>query len=120
MKKKTIYKTPGYIYIVFNRLTPGFVKVGKTKNLKQRLSSLNTGSPVKFNLLYAEHLDYCDYIERFVHDTMDFRVSKRKEWYEYNHKIAMSRTDLIGEIKIQIELAKVFLAGLPKKSSVND
>jgi T5orf172 domain len=115
MKKKTIYKTPGYIYIVFNRLTPGFIKVGKTKNLKQRLASLNTGSPIKFNLLYAEHFEYCDFIERYIHDTMDFRVSRRKEWYEYNHKIAMSRTDLVGEIKECIEFAKTILAILPRK-----
>ena len=74
----------GYIYIIENDAfeTP-VVKIGKAKNLHQRISTLNTGVPLPFTCYKASLVDDMNRVERLLHDT--FYTAKkhwRGEFYE--------------------------------------
>ena len=74
----------------------GLYKIGKTKNLKSRLSSLNTSNPDRVNdrlkaLMVIKTYD-CDSMEKMIHAHLDeYRHSDSKEWFkiDYNKLLAI-------------------------------
>lgn len=74
----------------------GLYKIGKTKNLKSRLSSLNTSNPDRVNdrlkaLMVIKTYD-CDSMEKMIHTHLDsYRHSDSKEWFkiDYNKLLAI-------------------------------
>jgi hypothetical protein len=74
----------GYIYIIENEAfeTP-VVKIGKAKNLSQRINNLNTGVPLPFTCYKASLVEDMNKAERLLHET--FNPAKkhwRGEFYE--------------------------------------
>mgnify|MGYP000078235406 CR=1 FL=1 len=65
-------------------------KIGKTKNLKSRLSSLNTSNPDRVNdrlkaLMVIKTYD-CDSMEKMIHAHLDeYRHSDSKEWFKIDY-----------------------------------
>lgn len=48
----------GIVYVLTNAAFDGYVKIGKTTNLEQRLRSLdNTSVPLPFRCVYAVEVD---------------------------------------------------------------
>jgi len=72
------------IYILINEAMPGYVKIGKTNNLEQRVRSLDTTSvPLPFECFYACTVEDADFVERQLHDTfLDHRVRSSREFFE--------------------------------------
>jgi hypothetical protein len=72
------------IYILINEAMPGYVKVGKTINLEQRIRSLDTtGVPLPFECFYAATVTDMDFVEKKLHGAFaDHRVRSNREWFE--------------------------------------
>ena len=72
------------VYILINEAMPGYVKIGQTTNLEQRIRSLDTTSvPLPFECFYACTVQDADFVERQVHDTFsDRRVRSSREFFE--------------------------------------
>lgn len=72
------------IYILINEAMPGYVKIGKTKDLEQRIRSLDTtGVPLPFECFYActvkdSALVECQLLDAFL----DHRVRSSREFFE--------------------------------------
>lgn len=72
------------IYILVNEAMPGYVKIGRTTNLNQRLKSLyRTQVPLPFEVFYACTVEDGTEVERWLFDIFDDRrVSKDREFFE--------------------------------------
>lgn len=72
-----------YIYFVLSE-DSGLVKIGKTKSIKQRFSSLQTMSPVPLRLIgcFRAH----DALERILHERFE-RYRCHGEWFKLNDEM---------------------------------
>lgn len=77
-------KTNEIIYILINEAMPGYVKIGRTINLEQRIRSLDTTSvPLPFECFYACTVEDADFVEKQLHDAfLDHRVRSSREFFE--------------------------------------
>lgn len=73
----------GIIYVLTNEAMPNYIKIGKTKDLKKRLSSLNnTSVPEPFEVFYASLVNNVDFVERQIHLAFsDKRTAKNREFF---------------------------------------
>ena len=74
----SIHKESGYVYII----TDGeAVKIGQTKNLKSRISSIQTGNPRQIKVLQTIKVQDMDSVEQSIHyHYRDYH--KRDEWFD--------------------------------------
>ena len=74
----------GIVYVLINEAFDGYVKIGKTINLEQRLKQLdNTSVPLPFRCVYAVKVSDMDAIERLAHKAFaDHRVRSNREFFE--------------------------------------
>ena len=81
---------------------PGYVKIGRTTNLNQRLKSLyRTQVPLPFEVFYACTVENGTDIERWLFDIFDDRrVSKGREFFEVapERVVAALRAKAIKEV----------------------
>lgn len=72
------------IYILVNAAMPGYVKIGKTNNLEQRMRQLyRTPVPLPFECFYACRVENAEKVEKWLFDIFDDRrVSKEREFFE--------------------------------------
>lgn len=84
--------TKGTIYVLTNPSMPGYVKIGKTKNLEQRLKTLdNTSVPVPFKCAYAAEVDDYHEVEKLLHDAFaDARSRSTREFFEIDEQRVIS------------------------------
>ncbi|MYE54758.1 MAG: GIY-YIG nuclease family protein [Chloroflexi bacterium] len=70
VEEQPIETGEGYIYIIENEAfeTP-VVKIGKAKNLSQRINTLNTGVPLPFTCPKASKVEDMSFVEKFLHQT---------------------------------------------------
>lgn len=74
----------------------GLIKIGKTKNMKARLSMLQTGSSSKLKLIHVFDED----IEKALH--LKFKSSRKKgEWFDVNphHVISFAKKLTTNEVR---------------------
>lgn len=84
---------PGYLYIVTNPSHEGWVKIGVTEDIKNRLHVYQTGDPKRNYKMefYIFHPDAYS-AEKKIKETMHFFAkSQRNEWYEVDLQIAIVR-----------------------------
>ncbi len=79
-----------YVYVAINNAMPGLVKIGYTKNVKQRMEQLSqpTGVPGKFECYFCRSVEHCQTVEQGLHsifhahrdqnDKEFFRIDKEK------------------------------------------
>jgi len=74
----------GTIYILKNEAMPGYVKVGKTVSLKDRMISLDTtGVPLPFECYYARRVSDPAFVESHLHSAFsEFRARKSREFFK--------------------------------------
>ncbi|MFA5831402.1 MAG: GIY-YIG nuclease family protein [Candidatus Paceibacterota bacterium] len=84
------------IYILTNEAMPGYVKIGMTTNLEQRIRSLDTTSvPLPFECYYACTVKDAQFVERQLHDAfLDHRVRSSREFFEISPDRAVSALKL--------------------------
>lgn len=72
------------IYILINEAMPGYVKIGRTNNLEQRIRSLDTTSvPLPFECFYACTVQDSNFVEHQLHDAfLNHRVRSNREFFE--------------------------------------
>ncbi|MBI1803585.1 MAG: GIY-YIG nuclease family protein [Ignavibacteriae bacterium] len=72
------------IYIVTNEAMPGYVKIGRTTNLEDRIRSLDTTSvPLPFECFFACTVKDAAFVEHQLHDAfLDHRVRSSREFFE--------------------------------------
>ena len=90
--------TKGIIYILTNLAMDGYVKIGKTTDLEQRIKDLdNTSVPLPFHCAYAAEVDNYDEIEKLMFDAFgDVRTRKRREFFEIDEERAIAALKLTG------------------------
>lgn len=95
--KSRCYSMP-IVYILTNPAFDGFVKIGKTVNLAQRLRSLdNTSIPLPFRCEYAARVKDADAAERLLHHAFgDRRVRDGREFFEVDPVRVISALKLAG------------------------
>ena len=71
------------VYVMTNEAMPGYVKIGKTKNLEQRIKDLDkTNVPLPFECFYACTVEDMDFVETQIHDAFaDRRVRSNREFF---------------------------------------
>ncbi len=86
------------VYCLTNPAMPGYVKIGTTKNLTQRLGQLdNTSTPLPFECIYAVEVDDPSRIEHLLHDTFaDVRTRRTREFFEVSPERVISAMQLTG------------------------
>lgn len=84
------------IYILINEAMPGYVKIGKTNNLEQRIRSLdNTSVPLPFECFYACKVKDAEFVERQLLDAfLDHRVRSSREFFEISPERAVAALKL--------------------------
>ena len=94
----------GYIYVLFNPLMTGLVKVGKTtRDPEERAAELSssTGVPAPFIVAYQREVNDCTRAEDFVHSyltNLGCRVNNNREFF---------RASLTTAIDAVLEYCKV-------------
>lgn len=84
------------IYILINESMPGYVKIGRTNNLEQRIRSLDTTSvPLPFECFYAAIVKNSQDVEKLIHDAfLDHRVRSSREFFEISPERAVAALKL--------------------------
>ena len=84
------------VYILINEAMPGYVKIGKTTNLEQRIRELDTTSvPLPFECFYACTVKNAAFVERQLHDAfLDRRVRSSREFFEISPERAVAALKL--------------------------
>lgn len=74
----------GIVYVLTNPAFDGYVKIGKTTNLQQRLRSLdNTSVPLPFRCIFAVEVDDEHETESLLHKVFaDHRTRSTREFFE--------------------------------------
>jgi len=72
------------VYVLINEAMDGYVKIGRTSNLEQRMRSLdNTSIPLPFECFYAARVQDSAFVESQLHEAFsDRRVRKNREFFE--------------------------------------
>lgn len=73
----------GIVYVLENPAMPGYIKLGKTENLRQRMQSLfETSVPVPFTCYYAARVAEPDKVEKSLFEAFgDQRAHPRREFF---------------------------------------
>ncbi|MFA7151505.1 MAG: GIY-YIG nuclease family protein [Candidatus Paceibacterota bacterium] len=85
-------KGRGIIYVLVNDAMPGYVKIGITRNIEERIRSLdNTNMPLPFSCFFAAEIERADFVERQIHDAFgDHRVRSNREFFRLSPERAVS------------------------------
>lgn len=89
----------GFLYIVTNPSHPGFVKVGVTQNISERLRTYQTSDPARaYKMEFHLYHPNAYKAEQELKETMKmFAKSRKNEWYEVSIPMAISRLEEILE-----------------------
>lgn len=85
----------GYLYIITNPAFPGWVKVGTTWDLDDRLHVYQTGDPLRqYQLEYSLcHPQFREAENKIKEAIKPFALEIRGEWYRIDLAMAKSRLD---------------------------
>ncbi len=88
--------TKGIIYILTNPSMSGYVKIGKTSNLENRLKQLdNTSVALPFQCVYASEVADYEVAEKLLHDAFsDTRSRSTREFFEIDEQRVISALQL--------------------------
>lgn len=94
--------TEGVVYVLINDAFDGYLKIGKTINLEQRLKQLdNTSVPLPFRCVYAVKVPDMDTIERLAHGAFaDHRTRSNREFFEVDPSRVISALKMSGGVEV--------------------
>lgn len=83
----------GYVYILFNPLMDGIVKIGSTTQSSEKRAiqiSKGTGVPVAYQVVYEEHVSDCRAVEQRLHQIfVAYRINPNREFFRIPLKEAI-------------------------------
>ncbi len=84
------------VYILINQAMPGFIKIGRTGNLEQRIRSLDTTSiPLPFECFFAARVQNATFVENKLHDAFgDHRIRASREFFKLSPERAVAALQL--------------------------
>ena len=84
LRRMHIMSSNKIVYVLINPAMPGYVKIGRTTDIKQRLLGLdNTSMPLPFECFYASLVRDDIFVEKQLHKTFeDNRTRKNREFFE--------------------------------------
>lgn len=90
--------TKGVVYVLSNPAMDGYIKIGKTTNLEQRLKQLdNTSTPLPFRCIFAIEVEDMDQVERLAHQAFKRdRVRSNREFFEIDEEQAVAALKMTG------------------------
>lgn len=99
----------GFVYIFTNPSMPNYVKIGQTKNIRNRLRELDTtGVPVQFEPYFTIKTSKYKVLEKVIHRELDkltdTRARSNREFFEIDPDIAR---DLLLNISQLIDDAEI-------------
>ena len=88
----------GIVYVLTNPAMPGYVKIGKTRNLPSRLKNLDkTNLPLPFKCVYAIEVGHYDRIEQLAHLAFSHARSRStREFFEIDEQQVISALMISG------------------------
>ena len=88
----------GIVYVLTNPAMPDIVKIGKTKDINQRLTTLyTTGVPLPFKCIYAKEVADMDFAEEKLHAGLGSRrVNEKREFFKIQEDELIHLFDLIS------------------------
>ena len=125
----------GYVYIFTNEsFREGWVKIGKTKNIKKRLTQLdNTSCPLPFDVYATLKTNRYDDAEDFVHDfishfNQSLRIRPNREYFKVDpeealdilYKVKKLMNEPGAEIVVYDEKGKKHIKQLEKKHGCHE
>ena len=103
----------GIVYILTHPAMDGYVKIGRTDNLPDRLRSLfNTSVPAPFNCYFAAKVSDMEAVEQSIHEVFgDRRVHPRREFFTADpHRVRVALQ--------MVALEEVNASGIPEQDDV--
>jgi len=82
--------TSGYVYAMGNAAWPEWIKIGKAVDAEDRLSSYQTGSPLRdYTLVHYAYSDDRNVAERQAHELAGKLGDKLNEWFKISNEDAV-------------------------------
>ena len=87
------------VYVLTNDAMPGYVKIGITDNLTQRMSSLySTSVPLPFKCYYAAEVEDAEKVEEALFRGFgDFRANTKREFLQISPNRIQSIIELVAQ-----------------------
>lgn len=76
-----------YVYVISGK--QGYVKIGRSYRLEERLRELQRTSPIDISLIYKFETQSADKLERLVHEDLS-EHRKHGEWFDVSHQDAIA------------------------------
>ena len=92
------------VYVLANPSFPDFIKIGRCKNIDQRLSSLssNTALPLPFQCVFACTVDDPKAVEKTLHRTFrEYRVNPKREFFRMSPEPVIELLQLLSKGEIE-------------------
>jgi predicted GIY-YIG superfamily endonuclease len=95
MDSQTKSSKEGYVYIISNNNFPGYYKVGVTNDIKARLRTYQTSSPLRnYKIEYFIHHPDCYKAEKKIAEKLKYFAAEIKnEWFRCDLEIVKGRLD---------------------------
>lgn len=95
MDSQTKSSKEGYVYIISNDNFSGYYKVGVTNDIKARLRTYQTSSPLRnYKIEYYIHHPDCYEAEKKIAEKLRYFATEIKnEWFKCNLEIVKDRLD---------------------------
>jgi len=79
----SITSSSGHVYVLRHPYDDAWLKVGKAKNVKSRLSSYNTGSPIRYDMPHIKPTNNQEDAETAVHNALvGAGIPRNREWFQ--------------------------------------
>lgn len=92
------------VYVLANPSFPDFIKIGRCKDIDQRLSSLssNTALPLPFQCVFACTVEDPKTVEKTLHRTFrEYRVNPRREFFRMSPEPVIELLKLLSKGEIE-------------------
>ena len=92
------------VYVLANPSFPDFIKIGRCKDIDQRLASLssNTALPLPFECVFACTVDNPKTVEKTLHETFQkHRVNPRREFFRMSPEPVIKLLQLLSKGEIE-------------------
>lgn len=95
-----------YVYVL--RAGERHYKVGIAVDIKKRITSIQTSSPQKLQLVMAVPVDGAVYVERELHKWLkEWKTDGGKEWFTLDSKTALELITRITQLNINSDLSEL-------------